>query len=57
MLETYLKWLNQTGNENNQDNFSIFYQEYSYGKTFFMMLNDLAWEIVNLDEEIEKICC
>jgi hypothetical protein len=43
------------GSEESPDNFSIFYQEYTVGKNFMEMLNDLAYQIYELQTCMEGI--
>lgn len=43
------------GSEISRDNFSIFYQEYSAGKNFFEMQEDLAHQIYELQECVEGL--
>jgi hypothetical protein len=61
LFEEFEKWCNNPSNfsvladECSEDNFSIFFQSFYYGKSFFEVLADLGWQIHQLQACVEGI--
>ena len=59
LMEDFNAWIYKKNHpflsDNIKDNFEIFYQENQFGKTFFDMLAELAYQIYEMQECIEGI--